>query len=159
MPADRPDEILVEIPDDEELQPGDEIVQDYPWLSDNAIVKGAQWALIESRLKKSYPNFVIVNYENLPDYFRVRIKIIEPPPTEPQVQQASVTPAIIVVAICGVVSVLAIFVVGPAINYRVITETQELLKTPGGQALGVGIGALGIAALIGVAIFGVAKLK
>jgi len=101
----------VEITKDTKVLPGDELEFHYD-VSPGLWLKAVQMAMIETRLEKE-KRFRIEGYEFQGDYDRdlvIRIRVITPPKDEPpEVQEAGVPVAYIILAIAAAASALFVW--------------------------------------------------
>ena len=98
----------ISIADDYPLRPGAEVRIRCLWQSNNLYIRAAQWALIESKLQKSHPEFEVVSYNNGDEFLTVEIKVVEPPDVTPQVQRAGLITVGQIAILLGIV-VIGIF--------------------------------------------------
>jgi hypothetical protein len=67
----------LQIDKDAPLSPGDKVELKFKWLFSGEWLKAAQVAFLESRLKRAYNQFEILQYdmESEPDYFTVLVQV------------------------------------------------------------------------------------
>jgi len=149
-------EIWIQIPEDYPLRPGNHVLLHCEWLTDNLYTRAAQWALIESKLQKTHPEFSIVSFNNGPDLLTIEVRITE----RPVVLQTAMTVGALAIAL-GIITVLGIFGMS-LLKYTASLDTGA--QTAYAQTTTAKIEAakwplIALAALAAVVIFGLVKLK
>lgn len=138
----------IEIDSTKSLKPGDRIELHYTLSGpDWAWYKATLIAMIESRAM-GHENFVIKSSRFDGDKFILTIDIIQPPQKVAEVQEAGI------VTTASIIAAAAVVIGG--ISWLLLDKVYQLTDSPGGQVavagVGLGVGAIGIAALAFVLI-------
>jgi uncharacterized membrane protein YjgN (DUF898 family) len=151
--------ILVPIPDDFELFPGNEIQMRFEWKLESTYGRAVQWAMIESKLEKQYAEFEVLRYTNTDQDLIVEVRVKEA--AEPELQQASVISVGVIMAILGLITA-GIFSAWAWKNHEVFLNTKEenaYAQTTTAKLEAGSKFTLALAALAAVIVFGLVKLK
>ena len=151
----------IAIPDDLPLPAGSEVNIRCEWQSGNLYARAAQWAIIESNLEKSHPEFEVISYNNGTEDLTIEVRVREVPAATAEVQRAGIITVGIILGLLGVIG-MGIFAAWGFRDHQAMLNTQA--QTAYAQTTTAKIEAakwplIALAALAAVVIFGLVKLK